>query len=307
MKCPTCNQDSIDENLPCPQCGNAITSMVQDWHWLDKAPGPQSVTAGEHWHFKLPLTGSGKIPRCQWLNIPGRQEILHSEDLTLDIKIPLDKIGISKLEYRIAGYEHLNGVLMLKVIPSALTVPKTAPLTVTEAPLSTDLQDELADGTAQAPTPCHLSESITPLPVTLTQPQAPSHSADVIPARPLQPALLNPVYIQVFRGSTMIPQLKTRLEPHQSLLIGKRSDSKRIFPDINLRGHFSDSKNEGLCSRAQVSVYISKQQAFLENLGKSPLQSDSQPNPIIHGQAYNWHLNEIIRLPGDINLKLVEL
>ena len=142
------------------------------------------------------------------------------------------------------------------------------------------------------------------LPEPPTTPQTVISPTDIYPA-PSIPALFNPV-IQVFRADTLIPQLKTRLEPHQSLLVGKRSDSKRIFPDINLKGHFSDSQNEAFCSREQARVYINNHHAFILNLGKSPLESETHQTHIPQGIAYNWQLNEIIHLPGGLKLKLID-
>jgi hypothetical protein len=313
MKCQICNQDYIEQNQPCPHCGNVSSPITQDWCWQDKAPGPQSVTAGETWQFRLPLIGMGTAPRCQWLNLPGQQQIVPSDNLILEIKIPLDqKSGISKLEYRIEGHEHLNGTLLLKVLPPTTAINYSIPVTITEEPLPGDNLGKSAVNNLLTSFPPTSSESAHHLPEPTILPQIQAHTSPtgVYPteSHPSTPALLiDSVYIQVFRASIPIPQLKTRLEPHQSLLIGKRSDSKRIFPDIDLKGHFSDSQNEAFCSREQARVYINNHHAFLLNLGKSPLQSETYQTHIAQGNAYNWQLNEIIQLPGGLKLKLVDL
>lgn len=293
MKCQNCNQDHIEENQPCLNCGFVSSPINQGWRWQDKAPGPQSVTAGDNWQFHLPLIGTGTAPRCQWLNLPGQQQDISSDNLMLEIKIPIDISGIYKPEYRIEGYAHLNGTLLLKVLPLShseeqnngsakpISQPQTQTQTQPQTPIASPIDN----------------------PATTDKPAVnPNHSS----SSP-QTSINTPVYIQVFRASTSIPLLKSRLESHKSLLVGKRSDSKGIFPDIDLKGHFSDSQNESICSREQARIYISNGRVFLHNLGKSPLQSEMNQTLITSGQKYNWQLNEIIQLPGGLKLMLTAL
>ena len=302
MKCLICNQDYVEENLLCPNCGNEQSS-IQRWHWQDKAPGPQSVMAGKVWQFRLPLIGIGTVPRCQWTNLPGQQHITYSDNLMLNIKIPTDSKGILKLEYRIEGYEHLDGNLLLKVLPYRTVVATEETIKIDHPVASTLATVPSSDsGPIDLPEPSHQPN---------IQPQGsmpPSIANNPIPTdSPTSVLLVNPVCIKVFCATRSIPHLKTRLEPDQSLLIGKRSESRQIFPDIDLKGQFADSQQEKCCSHKQAKIYISNHRVFLQNLGKSPLKSEASQVLIPSGQPYNWQLNEIIQLPGGLKLLLSEL
>jgi len=289
MECLLCNKEHPADQA----CSNNATS---GWQWKNKAPGPQSVTAGNSWAFCLPLIGQGPMPACKWQDIPADLNATF-EGFTIRLKIPLNKKGIYKLVYKIEGYSHLDGVLRLKILPG---LEKKKPLVKTSDTPSIVLPA----------TPSPSSEQISnTVPLPQTEPKDRLGSEALASpktdraTKPTESSPLPPLFIHVFCDSTPIPQLKTKLEVHKSLLLGKRSDSKKIFPDINLKNYFISSSHEATCSREQAKIYISDNCVFIQNLGKQPLLPNNG-KPIISEDIYNWSIGEYMQLPGGIRLLL---
>jgi hypothetical protein len=112
--------------------------------------------------------------------------------------------------------------------------------------------------------------------------------------------------IQVYRNGTLLSQLSHALSPHKSLLVGKFSASKAVFPDIDLRRHFADSQAAALCSRRQARIYWSHDRILLHNIGKSPIRLPDG-RLLSTDQTHTWMLGEEVGLPGGLSLRLATL
>ncbi|WP_341325715.1 hypothetical protein [Methylotuvimicrobium sp. KM2] len=320
MKCRQCNFEM--ENLQvCPQCGaTSEQPPTQAWHWQNnKPPGPITIAAGKVLQFRLPLNGNTAPPRCQWTGLPGKapNDPVFSDDLTLEIVIPEDATGIHKINYALAGYESLNGSLRLKVIPKQQLaanpetgVSKKPDSAETSTPQPSEIPEKKPDLVTKN------STSPTPPETEAQKPAQTVPSDNVKPAETSKPETNTPnpalpaidphsglVYVQVYRGNMPISQLKTKLDYHQSLLVGKRSESKNIFPQIDLKSHFPDSRSASFCSRQQAKIYWSQGHVFIRNLGASPLRVNNN-RVIDKDEDYNWPLNETVELPGGLVLRL---
>ena len=82
-------------------------------------------------------------------------------------------------------------------------------------------------------------------------------------------------------------QFEIPVEKHKSLLIGKRSLSQGIFPDIDLKPYFSSSDDAGRCSRRQASVFCIDNNIFCKNIGKGSLET-SDGKTIKPGESHEW-------------------
>jgi len=283
MKCPNCNQDH-SENDPCSDSATIPTHT--EWQWKNTTPGPQTARAGKTWKFNLPLSGTGPRPICQWHNLPSELNITVNNS-AIEVTIPSTTKGLYTLGYSIKGHDHLNGKLRLKILPNSQANEPTP------APIKTPPEQN--------------KPLISPAAENSNQTKKNNTSPDAKKTTPplIAQALLHAPIIHVFCHSKPIPQLKTKLEAHTSLLVGKRSDSKRIFPDIDLKKHFSNSNEEGQCSREQAKIYFKNGHVFIHNLGKSALQTEDGKT-ILTMNNYNWSVNERIQVPGGIQLLLVD-
>ncbi|MBK1646698.1 hypothetical protein CKO25_19055 [Thiocapsa imhoffii] len=303
-------------------------SHTSTWIWKDgKAPGPRTARAGETWIFHLPLMGTGPAPLIDWMDIPPGLTItpMPGDGLSFAIKIPANLVGIQTLRYRRAG-EPRADELLLKILPAlssqSASTPDSASLaaspSVASAPRGPQIQgrrlDQSKDQAVSIPTP----EDIRVRSGHSSDPPV-SRSTESRDAQSHPPAVSSPGFvasasaprldpdreyeIQVYRQGERIHQLTCPLTPHKSLLVGKFSASKAVFPDIDLRNHFASSPAEALCSRQQARIYWSHGRIQLFNIGKSPITlPDGRSLP--KDQAHVWTPGEEVTLPGGLSLRL---
>lgn len=307
-------------------------SHASSWNWKDgKAPGPQTARAGETWNFHLPLMGTGPAPLIDWLEVPSRLTVkpLPGDGLSFAIQIPADLVGIQRLRYRRAG-EPRADELLLKILPASSSnlgsvptpdsVSRAASPSIPPVPPELSIQgqrlDPSADQLANIPTPEDIrirsQPSTPPAPLFADAADAQSLTLDAsspevstsVPAPRLDPD--REYEIQVYRNGVRIPQLTRLLTPDKSLLVGKFSASRAVFPDIDLRNHFAGSQAEALCSRQQARIYWSHGRILLINIGKSPIGlPDGRSLPT--DQAHAWTPGDELTLPGGLGLRLAIL
>jgi len=308
-------------------------SHTSDWIWKDgKAPGPQTARAGETWILHLPLMGTGPAPLIDWMEVPPGLSVtpLPGDGLSFAIRIPADLGGIQTLRYRRAG-EPRADELLLKILPALSSPPASVPEAFPDSaspaaspsvatPASgPQIQgrrlDPSAGQAASIPTPADIQgrsghPSVPPthgsadVGDTQRPPPVLSSSGSGASAPRLDPD--REYEIQVYRQGVRIPQLTCPLTPHNSLLVGKFSASRAVFPDIDLRNHFAGSRAEALCSRRQARIYWSHGRILLINIGKSPI-SLPDGGSLATDQAYAWTPGEEAILPGGLSLRLAIL
>lgn len=274
------NQNTTPVASP-PSTMPTVAGMVQteDGDWLNgERPGPQKAYAGKQWQYRLPLADPNH--RVEWSSdLPDSlADIVSStKGLDLNIMFPDDISGYYKLAYYIEGQDTLNGEFYLMIHAASRTHEQDEQHSLdTDPDVLMTSNDDHAD---------NIAESLSP---------------------DLGPKLSRSdrIHIKVFREDTLIPQLETRLEQDKTILVGKRSDSKNIYPDLNLKGNFPSSAMENLCSREQAHIFYSRGRVYIRNLGKAPLKLAGQD--IIHsGLEACWPPGTYIELPGNIRLLLV--
>ncbi|MBK1654878.1 hypothetical protein [Allochromatium vinosum] len=310
-------------------------SHTSSWTWKDgKAPGPQTARAGETWILHLPLMGTGPAPLIDWMEVPPGLIVtpLPGDGLSFAIRLQADLSGIQTLRYRRAG-EPRADELLLKILPALSSQPASVPEAFPDSasPAASpsvatprsgpQIQgrrlDPSAGQAASIPTPADIQgrsghPSVPPVSrsteATDAQSRPPAASSPEVSVSASVPRL-DPdreYEIQVHRQGVRIPQLTSPLTPHNSLLVGKFSASRAVFPDIDLRHHFADGRAEALCSRRQARIYWSHGHIQLLNIGKSPITlPDGRVLPT--DQAYAWTPGEDVVLPGGLSLRLAIL
>ncbi|GEM_PF-2510054 len=292
------------------------------WTWRDgNPPGPQTAAAGAIWSLSLPLQGSGQPPAITWLELPSRITVQPSpsESLTFLFDLTAAPPGVYFLKFR-CGTNALDDLILLKILPAAgASVPtESSPAnSVAAKDGADDLDEDAEDSAMPVPTPTAILQrteqrvmsaaASAPTSIPIPSWEAPSELAPPAPAplaAPLPP-LAGDYVLAVFRGTTPLPQLTRTLERHKSLLIGKFSASKAIFPDLDLRGHFADLANEANCSRQQARAYWNASgRIMLHNLGKAPLTLvDGQL--VVSGATCDWLPGMAVTLPGALTLQLI--
>lgn len=278
----------------------------QSWTWKDGVPpGPQTARAGEPWTFRLPLQGSGPPPTIHWIDLPQGIAVRQSpaDALTFIFDMPNDQEGIATLRFR-RGNNALEDTFLLKIMPARTTAAMPEPPARAQPAAS-----PAARGQVVAPRPeealqrPHFPQP-EPTPTPEIKPASPPAASAVSASNRVNPPSLSDAYeIQVFRGSTPIPQLTCPILPHKSLLVGKLSASRAIFPDIDLRAHFVDSQSENSCSRQQAKIYWSHGQIVLHNVGRSPITL-VDGRLLSGGATHDWRPGEEVTLPGGLSLRL---
>lgn len=293
------------------------------WTWRDSnPPGPQTADAGAIWSLTLPLQGSGQPPAITWLELPPRITVQPSpsEPLTFLFDLTAAQPGVYFLKFR-CGTNALDDLILLKILPSTAASAPMSTCPLPGAPAASapsfipDDEKDAEDSAMPVPTPTAVLQragmrpatdgAATPAPIPSWE--APSELAPPAPApcaAPLPP-LVGDYVIAVFRGTTPLPQLTRALERHKSLLIGKFSASKAIFPDLDLRHHFADLASEANCSRQQARAYWNAAgRIVLHNLGKAPLTLvDGQL--VVSGATCDWLPGMAVTLPGGLTLQLI--
>lgn len=311
-----------------------------------KPPGPQTARAGETWILHLPLVGTGPAPMIDWMDVPPGLSVtpIPGDELSFSVQIAADLSGIQTLSYRRVG-EPRADQLMLKVLPARSAQPNSAPTTSADAsshststsapqaaapsspskaqpglsivgqriappqgqpaniPTPQDVRVRSQPSAPPTPKPTETGDGQSSVPPAAPAPSSPSASG------PRSTTGLDPnreYEIQVYRHGTLISQLNRPLLLHKSLLVGKFSASKAVFPDIDLRHQFIDQQSESLCSRQQARIYWSHDQIQLLNIGKSPITLPDG-RPLATDQAYPWMPGEEVILPGGLSLRLAVL
>ena len=279
-------------------------STVANWSWKDgKPPGPQTARAGETWTFRLPLVGTGSAPTIHWLELPPGLSVAptSADGLTFAFVLAAELSGIHRLRFQCEGAAH-HEELLLKILPTA-SMPQTSSA-VPEASVSAKAGLGLSIVGTRIDPRNESAPSSLPTPDDIKTRHAAQPSPSVSSAPSLDP---NQEYeIQVYRNGTPLPQLSRALSPHKSLLVGKFSASKAVFPDIDLRQHFANDQAAALCSRQQARIYWSQGQILLHNLGKSPLHLPAG-RLLSTDQTYTWALGDEVGLPGGLSLRLATL
>lgn len=285
-------------------------NTIATWSWKDgKPPGPQTARAGETWTFCLPLVGTGPAPTIHWLELPPGLSVApaSADGLTFAFVIPADLCGIHRLRFQRDGAAH-HEELLLKILP-AESVPQTAGA-VPEASTFAEVSSGLSIvGTRIDPQSEPVSSRLpTPDDIKARHAEPPAPSVPAETSVPSSPSLdpHQEYEIQVYRNGTLLSQLSHTLSPHNSLLVGKFSASKAVFPDIDLRQHFADSQAAALCSRQQARIYWSHDRILLHNIGKSPIRLPDG-RLLSTDQTHTWMLGEEVGLPGGLSLRLAAL
>lgn len=280
-------------------------SSVTNWFWKDgKPPGPQTARAGENWTFHLPLAGTGPVPTIEWLDIPDGLTIAPApgDPLTFYFHIPDDLHGIQTLSYRRAG-ESRADELLLKILPAS-----TSPASGSAAASVPRIVDQRMAPHREPP---HPPRSRLPAPEDI-RPSGhppippPSTPMDVAESQGALAPRLDPdreYEIQVYRHGILIQPLSRPLTPHRSLLVGKFSASKAVFPDIDLRHHFATTQAAALCSRQQARIYWSHGRIQILNIGQSPIGLPDGRG-LTKDQVHAWTPGEDLTLPGGLTLRL---
>ncbi len=299
-------------------------NTLANWSWKDGTPpGPQTARAGETWIFRLPLVGTGSPPTIDWLDLPSGLNVTPAsgDGLTFAFQIPADLSGIQRLRYQRPGAPDVDE-LLVKILPAeSASVAKQsvhsqsansqgaglsivgqrinphAESTTSSLPTPEDIRARHASPAAPNP----VSEKASkPLPNALS-------SLEVGSARSVTSLDPNRDYeIQVSRNGVQIPKLSRPLTPHKSLLVGKFSTSKAIFPDIDLRRKFASDQAEALCSRQQARIYWSHGQIQLLNIGQSPIVLPDGRH-LAKDETHAWLPGEELILPGGLSLHLAVL
>lgn len=313
------------------------------WTWKDgKPPGPQTARAGETWILHLPLVGTGPAPMIDWMDVPPGLSVtpIPGDALSFSVQIAADLSGIQTLRYRRVG-EPRADELMLKILPALTAQPNSASTPSSDASSHSTTTSASQAAASSPPSKAQPGLSIvgqriappqgqpanipTPQDVRVrSQPSAPptpkpTETADnqsrvTTATAPSSPRVSSPgsatgldpnreYEIQVYRNGALISQLNRPLMLQKSLLVGKFSASKAIFPDIDLRHQFDNEQSEALCSRQQARIYWSHDQIQLLNIGKSPITLPDGRR-LATDQAYPWMPGEEVILPGGLSLRL---
>lgn len=267
----------------------------QSWIWTDKKPpGPQTAVAGSRWTFRLPVSGPAPAPPCHWSSpmLKEGEYSLSDDQLTLSLEVPADAKGVNKIHFRLDAEPPIEGFVLLKIIPKSQF--RADPLEAKKDPVS--FKNEASDGGGVSSRLDSRTE-----PAALNS-DVPGVAADDDIQKP-DPLPEGTYFIAVYRDQIPIRQLRTRIESHKSLLVGKFSRSKQIFPDIDLKAHFQSKDREKRCSREQARIFMKDERVLIRNLGKSDI-SISGNTDLETGGAHFWALGEKIEIPGGLTLIL---
>lgn len=263
------------------------------WGWAGGGPpGPQSVNAGTKWVFRLPVTGTGDAPVCQWSSpfLKDGAYTVSDDTLTLSVDIPEQETGIHKIHFKLSRGSNLEGFVFLKILRpggSENAAVQDADTFKTDA----------AAGTASLPPILQKKNQ-----KNKAQPHtADDVSADLEPKTPRLPP--GRYFILVYRDNILIPELRTELHPHKSLAAGKFSHSKNIRPDLDFKPHFKSKDAARSCSREQAKIYWQNHRIILKNVGKADLKLPKDLD-LETGGRHCWQPGEMIGIPGGLTLTL---
>ncbi len=283
-------------------------------------PGPQSATAGERWNYRLPVDCSSGTPVCRWssdLFQEGRYAV-SADTLTVSLDIPYDAAGIRKIHYMLETSPPVEGFVFLKILPSGEghlqpPTPKQAvdpeAETLTLDPPLAPADEPTLEKAKPYPTPAGPS-SDTHRSASNAERAAPEDertpARNLYPSHPSEPPPALPsgrYFVSVYRNRVPVPQLKTEVEIHKSLLVGKFSRSKNIRPDLDLKPHFPSDEMALRCSRQQAKIYWKRGRIVLKNLGKLSVGLPGEV-PLKTMENHFWQPGEEIELPGGLTLLL---
>ena len=238
------------------------------WRWTDEPPSLLRGAIGTRLSLRLPLAIEGEAPLVSW-------ETSRLRDLPCHVDPACPWAVVVDLRAASAGFYRL----LYKIEDDegrylGLIEIEVPPLARTQASLA------------------HTQSSPLPSISSALKAQAPSWS------------------LRVSWQGKFFQHYHVALPKHRVITVGRFSSSLTTRLDLDLSGAFGSPEEEQRLSRLQAEIFWQDDRLLIRNVGKHPLLlgkgSLSPMTSLETGQTVPWSPEEIVILPGDLSLHLID-
>jgi hypothetical protein len=123
----------------------------------------------------------------------------------------------------------------------------------------------------------------------------------------VSPSMRHSYAVEVVRNGLMLDNLRTKLELHRVIVVGRYSSQQSRLLDIDLSNMFASRDEERLCSRQQAEIFWRVGRLYIRNIGKNALRVRGRDGLILEiTEEHIWRHREEILIPGGLVLTLVK-